>query len=475
MLYIHNLTVCFQDASKEVLKDISLSLKAGEVGLVLGGNDSGKSTLLHCISGIIPRIKKASLSGSCTVVGGQLGVLLQDSDLFLLTTVQEELDFCLLNAGVTGNVIVKMRQQVEKQLKIDKLEQRQMHTLSGGERQRVALGAALISRPQLLLLDEPLAQLDIDFAETFLNYLCYLAQAGVCILVSSTSSYSFRKLPFRFFLLEEGRLIEQGDRKSLNAIKEKAEKTGIDIDGKDLLFQKAGFCCLSQKKSFHNSVPVLSMHNVSYAYQDCFQLKDVELEVFAGEIVAITGPNGSGKTTLLKLAAGIFQAECGEIQVLGKSIRGLSIAEATEKVGFLFQNPDHQLFQSTVNKEVAWGLLTRGCEPDIATKKAWHMLKKLGIEHLAHEHPYSLSKATRQWVALASVLVQDPLLLLLDEPTIGLDTLAATRFMEWIMELAEKLVAVALVTHQKELAYNFAHRVVSMNEGRVIPAGNLMS
>lgn len=176
--------------------------------------------------------------------------MLQDSDLFLLPTVQEELDFCLLNAGVSGNVIVKMRQQVQKQLKIDKLEQRQMHTLSGGERQRVALGAALISRPQLLLLDEPLAQLDVDFAETFLNYLCYLAQAGVCILVSSTSSYSFRKLPFRFFLLEEGRLIEQGDRKALNAIKEKAKKTGIDIDGKDLLFQKADACCLSQKKAF---------------------------------------------------------------------------------------------------------------------------------------------------------------------------------------------------------------------------------
>jgi energy-coupling factor transporter ATP-binding protein EcfA2 len=190
-----------------------------------------------------------------------------------------------------------------------------------------------------------------------------------------------------------------------------------------------------QKNAIIVNEAAVSMDAVSHAYGDSFSLKSISMEVMPGHIVAITGENGSGKTTLLKLAAGLLKPEKGVVQIFGNNIAGLSIAEATKQSGVLFQNPDHQLFQSRVDHELLWGLKKRGFAPDLAQQRVDKWLKWLNLEHLASEHPYSLSKTYRQWIALASVLVREPELLLLDEPTYGMDTAATKRFAEIITSL----------------------------------------
>lgn len=468
MIDIKNLSVTYEGSSKHAIHDITLSIKPGEIGLLLGGNSSGKSTLLHCLSGVIPRIQKASLCGSCNV-NEHKGVLLQDSDLYLMPTVQEELEFCLLNYGFSSDEIDKTRENMGKKLWITNLMSRAMQTLSGGERQKVALGAALISSPPVLLLDEPLTQLDPDFVEYFLEYLQELSQKEVCILIASTSAHPFRKLSFKYFILEDGMLAEEGSRDKLLKKQQVTKYQNIFDSWFGLRNLKNPG---SQKQFTDNSPPVLSMKSISYSYGEFFLLQDINLQVYPGEILAIVGPNGSGKTTMLKLAAGILQPEKGDIQVLGKSLKGLSIAQATEKTGFLFQNPDHQICQNTLEKEIAWGLKARGYDASYAAKKAQHWLKRLGMEHLAIEHPYSLSKTLRQWVALASIMAQEPALLLLDEPTSRFDTLAAAQFLEFIINMVNSGMALVLVTHQKELGEHFAHRVITLNEGRISFVGN---
>ena len=464
MLSIQDLSVSYPLKEQAALKNISLVSGEGEILLLTGGNGSGKSTLLHCLAGLIPGIFRADIKGSYHVKG-HVGMALQDSDIFLLPTPEEELDFILRNQGLTLEERLQKMERLTSIFHLAPLLKRTMHTLSGGERQRLALAAAIASEAEFLMLDEPLAQLDSSFTTEFLQLLQELAACGTSILISTTFSSQYELLNAKYCWLHEGQIVWQGSKTGFHERWEQARKAGIDVDGKGLFTSNSSGEASRQMEKKSSVMPVLTLEDLSYSYGNTFTLQDVSLSIGPGEFAALTGPNGSGKSTLLKLAAGILKPPRGIVRVKGEDIGGQSIASATAESGFLFQNPDHQIFQDKVIKEVAWSLKMRKLDPELIPARVAKWLKRLQMEQLAEEHPYSLTKTDRQWVALAGVLVREPSLLLLDEPTHGMDCASTARFMEVIMELAEAGTSVLMVTHHLELAEHYAHRIYNLEQG----------
>ncbi len=464
MLSIQSLIVNYPLKQQPALNNVSLELEAGEILLLIGGNGSGKSTLLHCLAGLIPGIYRADVKGSCHVKG-LVGMALQDSDVFLLPTPEEELNFILQNQSLTSEKRQQKMDQLISTFHLTPLLKRTIHTLSGGERQRLALAAAIASNPVILFLDEPLAQLDSSFTTEFIQLLQNLASFGTTIIISTTFSSQYEPLKAKYCWLHEGQIVWQGSKINFQGKWGQARSAGIDVDGKGLFIRKGNNETTYQKEKATGAIPVLALEDVSYSYGDTFIMQEVNLSVMSGEFVALTGPNGSGKSTLLKLAAGILNPYSGTILIKGKNIAGLSIAEATAESGFLFQNPDNQIFQDKVIKEVAWGLKMRKLNQELIPNRVAKWLKRLQMEQMAEEHPYSLTKTDRQWVALAGVLVREPSLLLLDEPTHGMDCASTARFMDVIMELAEAGTSVLMVTHHQELAEHYAHRIYDLKHG----------
>lgn len=465
VLSCEELTVTYPLKGENALQSVNIQLKAGEIVILAGGNGSGKSTLLHCLAGLIPGIHRAIIKGGYRS-DSQPGMALQDSDVFLLPTPAEELDFILQNRGLLPDERRQRLEQLISKFHLESLLKRSMHTLSGGERQRLALAAAMAVAPRLLLLDEPLAQLDTTFAAEFLQLLQETAAGGTAILIATASTNQYETLEAKYVWMHKGEIAWQGGKAEFCEKWEQARQAGIDVDGKGLFSWKNSGKENPQKENVNWDVPILSLEKLSYSYGDNLILNEVDLSVSPGEFAALCGPNGSGKSTLLKLAAGILKPQEGVVRVRGENIAGLSIAEATADSGFLFQNPDHQIFQDKVFKEVAWGLNLRKFEAGLIQARTEKWLKKLKLEHLAQEHPYSLTKTDRQWIALAGVLAREPSLLLLDEPTHGMDCVSTAHFMEVIMELASIGTAVLMVTHHHLLAEHYAHSIFTLEKGR---------
>ena len=467
MIELENLTVSYPLRKEPVLHDIDLILPKGQIGLVVGGNDCGKTTLLNTVSGIAATMYSASLTGQCQVEG-KVGAVLQDSDLFLMPTVLEELEFPLYQYWQSRRKVEQLVFWLGEKLNLNHLMNRSVHTLSGGERQRVALAAALAADSDVLILDEPLAQLDSISAKRTAAFLRELADSGKTILIASTSTQFFRDISNCCYWLDQGKIQFSGSMESFFAQCSSARFKGVDVDGYELLKPEPEKAGSHPSAEFDNVEKVLHYSDVNYAYDSSFSLKMINLAVQPGSITAIVGENGSGKTTLLKLAAAILKPDSGTITVQGKNISSLNIAEATADSGFLFQNPDHQLFLNQVDKEVSWGLKKRGFTETEANMMVARWLNKLDLAQHASEHPYALSKTLRQWIALAGVLVREPSLLLLDEPTFGMDTVSTARFAVVAREAVEQGKSILMITHNDAIANYCADRVIKMEMGKVL-------
>ncbi len=457
MIKVREVNVTYPEKKKPTLQSLDLELMQGEIGLLAGNNGSGKTTLLHTLCGIIPTIQQADVSGSIDITG-KPGVALQDSDVFLLPTVEEEIEFSLQNYGWDENAIQMRVQEVLKIMKLEGLGSRSIHTLSGGERQRVALSAAFAPNPQVLLLDEPLTQLDSSFASYLIHYLVGLKTNGVTTLIASTDTYPYQGIIEKYFLIENGGF---SSRCSVDSLYQDAMDCGVRAQGGD-------FSSLAYRSTKNNECVkdlVLELDKVDFAYPgEDYLFKNINLQVGKGEVVTLIGDNGSGKTTVLKMIAGMLQPVNGSITVLGKDIKSLSISAATEHTGFLFQNPDHQIFHDTVSKELRWGLKIRKKDGVDAKTKYW--LAKLGLSDIAEEHPYSHSKNIRKKIALASILAPGPKLLLLDEPSHGMDSTATKNLIELIHELSrDDGMGILLVTHNRSLAASCATRILELKQG----------
>ncbi|MBW7882033.1 MAG: energy-coupling factor ABC transporter ATP-binding protein [Caldilineaceae bacterium] len=514
MIRLEELTYTYPGATAPAIRDITLDLPDGEMILLIGPSGSGKSTLLRCLNGLVPHFSGGAMRGNVRVEGldpvaatprvlsRHVGFVFQDPEAqFVTDRVEDEIAFALENAAMAPQ---EMRVRVEETLDLldlTPLRDRPLKTLSGGERQRVAIAAALALRPQILVLDEPTSQLDPKSAEDVLNALVRLnSDLGLTIILAEHRLE--RVLPYVdrvIYLPAGGRpVIADAPRAVMQQVDlgPPLVKLGKALGWQPLpltikeglRFSRRWLIQHGKAANGHRRAPTMPMdepylqaQNVRVLFNGRPVLNGVNLEVHPGEIVVIMGRNGAGKTTLLKSLVGLVRPQRGTLRVAGRDTAGRDVADICRQVAYLPQDPNTLLFAASVVEELQVTLRNHGMIPGRQDSGVdtgatppidpLTLLRRLKLEDKADAYPRDLSVGERQRVALAAVTVTHPGGLLLDEPTRGLDYGAKQELISLLQEWRNEGMAIAVVTHDVELAAAIADRVLLMSQGEIIAAG----
>lgn len=472
---IADLNYTYVNRSAPSLRDVSLIFDAG-VSLIVGRSGSGKTTLVRCINGLIPHIyKQGTLTGRVRCFGDEvrllslsqlarrIGTVMQDPDKQIVATrVYNEIAFGLENLGLPPGEIRSRVSDAASRLRIAHLLGRDTHTLSGGELQKVVIAAVLAMQPRALVLDEPLSSLDPPSAREALALFRRLADEGmIVLLVEHRVGDALRIAPDRCIALQAGEVVFAGDAAAYRAWRDGRRK--MEDDSIPLSRPSAAAAEL-----------VLSFRNVSFAYPNasCRQVDDVTFDVRAGDVIALMGPNGAGKSTLCKMAIGLIRPQQGRVVALGADVAALTVAQAVRLVGYVFQHPAVMLFANTLREELSFGPRNVGLDEAQTRAGIAAALETVGLSDLALDtSPFALSFGQQKRLALAGVLAMQPRVLILDEPTAGLDDGTAEALMHRLLASRHGPEAVLMVTHDLNLARRFANRVILMADGRIVADG----
>jgi energy-coupling factor transport system ATP-binding protein len=523
---LEKLTYRYPYSDSWVLSDVNLEIKKGEFVLLVGPSGCGKSTLVRCLNRLVPEISGGSLAGRVMLEGKDLrnekthklalevGMVFQNPETQLFSlTVAEDLSFGPENLGLSR---IEVLSRVEKALKAVKMENLKDHfifTLSGGEKQRTAIGGNLAMEPEILVLDEPTSDLDptgtqevfelirrlnVEKQTTIIlieHKLDLIYETADRLLVMDEGRVIFNGKPFEILYREEERLkklgiyppqlteiarfLELDSSASIAPSYEKVLKRLVEIlqepadeSQPESLKTKKPAETSTSILSFKESFPHVRIENLCYRFEDSSViLKNIDLEIKKGDFLALLGHNGAGKTTLAGHLIGFSKPSCGKILLNGKDIKNYSTAQLSRQVGYLFQNPDSQIFMDTVIEEVRFGLENLGMPEDKIEKLANEALDIMELSAYKNRHPHSLSRGQRQRLAVASILALEPDLLVLDEPTTGQDRGHIFKFLDKIRELNELGKTIVLITHDMELVAEYAKRVVLMKQGEILLDG----
>jgi len=488
----------YPNALAAALVDVSLEIAPGEFALVIGPSGSGKSTFLRCVNGLVPHFSGGRFAGRVIVDGldtrmhapsdlaAHAGFVFQEPEAqFVTERVEDELAFGMENLGVPPLTLRKRVEEALDLLGIAALRDRPVASLSGGEKQRVAIASALALQPHILLLDEPTSQLDPLAAEEVLAALDRLNDdLGLTIVLSEHRLERVIQHADRVIVMNAGSPPIVGSPREVMA---RIELTPpVTALGKALNWQplpltvKEGRRFVIPRITSNLQPPtsnlqpptsaVLELRRVSHAYGEHTALREVSLAVNAGEFVAVMGRNGSGKTTLLKCAVGLIKPKSGEVRVRGQAIRDRRVEDVAAQVGYVPQNPGALLFADTLRDELRFTLKNHGL--DDGQTASSDVLAALGLDRLAEAYPRDLSTGERQRAALASIFVARPSILLLDEPTRGLDYLNKQRLIETLKGWQRQGTAIVMATHDVELVARAADRVALMAEGEIVVDGS---
>ena len=443
---VEHMTFAYAGAGRPAVDDVTLEISAGEHIAVLGPSGSGKSTLLRALAGLVPHFHGGRFAGSVVVAGcdtrvtrpaelaGTVASVFQDpEDQVVMTRVVNEVAFGLENVGGEPRRIWARAAEALARVGADQLADRRLDELSGGELQRVCLASALALAPEMLLLDEPTSQLDLDGAREFLDVVAGL---DVTVVLSEQRISRALSLAERVVFVDEGRIL-------LDASREQAEAWLAEERPAYLEPPAPGLHRLRP-----DSDRMLQLRGVSFSYRAGSPILDgVDLELRAGEVVVLEGPNGAGKSTLARIATGLLEPAAGRV-------------ERTGRAAYLTQDPGRYLVKETALQEVAFGV-----GGDRARARA--ALDRFGLSAFGDRHPRDLSSGERERLGLAAVAVVEPGLLVLDEPTRGIDPERKAELRAWIAELAAAGVAVLVVTHDESFP---AHRRLRLTWERGLDA-----
>lgn len=489
-------------APQPVLRDINLQIAAGEFVLLVGPSGAGKSTLLRLLNGLAPHFTGGTLRGRLRVHGldpvqatplvmsRHVGFVFQDPEAqFVMDRVEDELAFGLEQAALPPQAMRIRIEETLDLLDLAPLRDRPLATLSGGERQRVAIGAALALRPAILVLDEPTSQLDPQAAEELLTALVRLnSDLGLTIVLAEQRLE--RVLPFvdrMVYLAADGTTLLTGAPRTLLPQIDLAPplvQVGKTLGWTPLPLTVKEGLRFSQRMalppapltvnapSIAPNAPVVETKRLTVTYGTQPVLKSVDLAFYGGEIVTVMGRNGAGKTTLLKSMVGLVRPQRGEVRLHGRTVAGREVAAICREVGYLPQDPNALLFADSVREELQITLRNHGlADTPQAAATMTRLLTELGLAAKADAYPRDLSIGERQRTALAAILVTEPAILLLDEPTRGLDYGAKAALIDLLHRFARQGKAIVVVTHDVELAAALADRVVLLSQGEVIADG----
>ena len=493
----------YETQQEPTLQGIDLTIYKGEKVLIVGPSGSGKSTLGQCLNGIIPNIYKGQPSGESLIRGQAVfdmsiydkshlvSTVLQDTDgQFIGLSVAEDLAFALEN-DVTA--LDEMKNRVYKwaeKLDLLSLLSQRPQDLSGGQKQRVSLAGVLIDESPILLFDEPLANLDPKSGQDIIELIDQIhKEEGTTTLIIEHRLEDVLHRPVdRIVLINDGRILFNGSPDQLlatdlltqNGIREPLYLTTLRQLGVDLAKEEqlANLDNLSISKGhvqlrteLVKETPELQslfkLEDVSFSYDDRPILKSLHLDIKKGEKIAIVGKNGAGKSTLAKALSSFIQTE-GRYLWEGQDIKGDSVAERAERVGYVLQNPNQMISSNMIFDEVALGLRLRGMDEQEIETRVYETLRICGLYEFRNWPISALSFGQKKRVTIASILVLGAEIILLDEPTAGQDQKNYTEIMEFLEELHQKGHTIVMITHDMQLMLDYSDRALVMVDGELI-------
>jgi len=452
LLNIIDLSFTHVGRSQPAIVDIELSLHPGEIVLISGATGSGKSTLLNCIAGISPLHTNGKLGGDIryneesilewTVQERSriLGIVLQNVETQLFTDrVAEELAFGLENLNLPPDQISAITNVALQEFGLESHRNWAIAQLSAGQKQRLMLACVLAMNQPILLLDEPFAYLDRAGGELLLRLLKHRATQGQSILLVEHRLDLVIDVCDRHFHFESGHLVERSQKQDVG--------TGLS---RELLNNQIQFKNPPVQDSGVTPSLILRTQNLSWGGYPVFP----DLDVYGGETLLLKGDNGCGKTTFLKLVSSLLKPSTGIVEILGRNTKKQRVVQLAKIVGFVLQNPNHQLFGESVRQEVL--------QPGVTASQTERMLEQLRLSDRAEQHPQSLSQGQKRRLALGAVLVRQPQLCLLDEITVGQDPTSLALMLDVLKAFTQHGGTLILTSHDPQVAEALNARVINI-------------
>lgn len=514
VIKIKDLNYWYPDTQKPSLDRINLEIPEGQFVLVVGGSGSGKSTLVRAIAGLIPEFYGGTYGGKVYIDDNEVkaidrrsliqevGMVFQNPESQLvMTNVEQEIAFGLENLGFPNGLMKRRVMEVTSALGLSDYLHSFIPELSGGQKQKVALASVLAMQPNILLLDEPTSQLDPIAGEDILNMIRRLNEEnGITVVLIEQRLERCFHLADRILVMDKGQIVY--DHHAPEAIAHWAVKTTTPfIPPLVQLFASIGYpeipvtvkqgrrilksYYLPSNLNAQRSVTLakksevmevsreeclVDIKNLWFTYSNGEEvLKNINLKIKPDDFMVLMGENGAGKTTLMRNINGLLKPSRGKVNVLEKETKNLSVEELASDVAYLSQDPNDYLFLPTVQEELTFTLNNLGLADDGISQEIMTQLK---LTPHAEVNPRDLSTGERQRVALASVLVTRPKLLLLDEPTRGLDYLLKDELGKILLQFQAEGTAILIITHDVEFAAEYAEKIVLMADGTIIAQGN---
>ncbi|OIK98063.1 heme ABC transporter ATP-binding protein [Oenococcus oeni] len=505
-----NVNFKYRVQSQATLHDVSFAFDYGEKIIIAGPSGSGKTTIGHLISGLIPQSFPGNLDGQILVndqdvskldifnLSFAVATVLQDTDAqFVGMTVAEDVSFLLENENIDHQTLLKKTNHWLTELNLQSVKNHHPQELSGGQKQRVSMAGVLSSDSKILLFDEPLANLDPAAGRAAIQLISQLQKKLnlTVIIIEHRLEEALKIQADKLVIVSLGKIIAndtpdrvlQSGVVSQVGLREPLYLTALKKAGFDLSLEKhlTDLSSLNQElvsKKISNwlntqiSVKkpnpgqlILSIKNLFFSYPKQSVFKDFNLDFYAGQITAIVGKNGSGKSTFSNLVTGFLKQDSGQIFFDGQSLDSLSVKERADKIGYVLQNPNQMISQNIVFDEVAYGLKLREVNPEEIKTRVRRVLKISGLDSMRHWPVSDLSFGQKKRVTIASVLVLEPQILLLDEPTAGQDYLNYRSIMNFVASLnRERHTSIIVITHDMHLMLEYADRALALVDGKIL-------
>ena len=497
--------------AEPTLYDISLDIRKGEKVLICGPSGCGKSTLAHCVNGLIPNSYPGKTTGTLTVGGRNaenlslfdlskvVGTVLQDSDgQFIGLTVAEDMAFALENDCMDQKDMKALVDRVAQLVGVSGVLGHAPYEISGGQKQRVALGGVMVSGVDVLLFDEPLANLDPAAGKKAVELIDEIQKrTGCAVIIIEHRLEDVLHCPVdRVVLMGEGRILFDGDPDSLlcsdllqkSGIREPLYVTalkyaGVPLDREQRLSYLPElrlteedrrrvadwFFAQPEPKEEKGKKELLRAENIDFTYEGGHHaLKGISASIAEGEMLSIVGTNGAGKSTFSKVLCGFEIPQKGTLTLSGEDLSAYSIKERADRIGYVMQNPNQMISKTGIFDEVALGLRNRGVPEEEVKPRVEKALKTCGLYPFRNWPVSALSYGQKKRVTIASILVLEPKIILLDEPTAGQDLYHYTQIMDFLAELNRSGTTVVLITHDMHLMLEYTPRAIVFHDGHVI-------
>ncbi len=521
---IENVFYTHWNQEEPTLKGVSLEILPNTINVLVGPGGSGKSTLCSLFNGEIPHLLGGKLEGSICVEGKNtsdlevknisqiVGHMLQDPEtMFATLYVEDEIAFGPENLLLEVDEINLRVNQLLEMIQLSPQRKNLVWDLSGGQIQKLGLAVILAMNPKMIVLDEPTANLDPSATRSVHELILELKKRGMTILLVTRELDDFiLSEANQLLVLDDGKIVASGDVQTvlkehgddmvnrlgiwlpetveigialrdrfgmnINRIPITVNETLHLLNNTNLLKSQLKLSEIHSPEfeSFIQSKPLISARNLDFTYKNGYKaLKDISFDVYPGEMLAIVGRNGAGKSTLAKLMVGLLKPQIGKLDLFDKPASAWKVESLAEKIALVFQNPEHQFLTDTTYEEIAYSLLSRGIDDPVEVKQqVEEWMVRLDLVDYQKVHPFALSAGKKRRLGVATMLICNPQVLLVDEPTYGQDKEMTQNLMALMESIRRKGVTIVMITHDMRLVQEFASRVLVMADGQILFEGD---